>query len=270
MADSKRAILVISFGTSYEETREKTIGAIERSIATAFPTWEVRRAFTSSFIIKKILRDEGVTIDSVDAALARAAADGITHLLVQPTHMMNGGEYEKLAAACREAEGAFENLQIAAPLLTAQADFDALTSAITAATAAYDDGKTAICFMGHGTTAESNHVYAALQASLHAKGFSHYYIGTVEATPTLEDLLAAVGRTPAYHRVVLQPLMIVAGDHAINDMAGEEDSWKSAFAAAGYETVCILEGLGQNEAVQQMYARHAEEAMALMGLEETD
>ena len=259
---NKKAILVVSFGTSYKETREKTVGAIETAIGAAYPGWEVRRAFTSGFIIKKILREEGIVIDTVEEALRRMLADGVTEVVVQPTHMMNGGEYEKLVAQCHALEDQFERFYIGAPLLTAPEDYDALAAVVTEATVAYDDGKTAICLMGHGTTAESNMVYGELQATLRWNGFANYYIGTVEAEPSLEDLLAAVRSYPAYQRVVLLPLMVVAGDHAINDMAGEgADSWKNTFAAAGYDVHCILEGLGENADVQLMYVRHAGEAI---------
>ena len=258
----EKAILVVSFGTSYKETREKTIGAIETAIGAAYPDWEVRRAFTSGFIIKKILREEGIRIDTVEELLRRMLADGISEVIVQPTHMMNGGEYEKLVEQCRAAWDRFDGFSIGAPLLIEPLDYDELTAAITAATADYDDGQTAVCFMGHGTAAESNGVYAELQITLLREGFVNHYVGTVEAEPSLEDLLAAVKLQPAYSRAVLQPLMVVAGDHAINDMAGDgEDSWKCAFAAAGYDVHCILEGLGQNRDVQQMYVRHVGEAI---------
>lgn len=265
MADNKKAILVVSFGTSYEKTREETIGAIEQSIAGAFPEWEVRRAFTSGFIIRKILREQGIAVDTVEEALERAAEDGIRHLVVQPTHMMSGGEYEKLTGQCLQMKSRFQTFCNGLPLLTGQADFDELIRALESATAEYNDGKTAVCFMGHGTTAESNAVYTQLQKQLREKGYEHLYIGTVEAEPALEDLLAAVRKCPAYERVVLQPLMVVAGDHAVNDMAGDgAESWKSVFSAAGYEVICVLEGLGQNQDVQQMYVRHVREAMASM------
>lgn len=261
MAQDK-AILVVSFGTSYKETREKTIGAIEHAIGAAYPDWEVRRAFTSGFIMKKILREEGLKISNVEESLRQMAEDGIKDVIIQPTHMMNGGEYDKLMEQCRTVWDQFEGCRVGAPLLTDAGDFEQLAEAITKATEAYDDGQTAICFMGHGTNADSNTVYTDLQNTLQRAGHDHHYIGTVEAAPSLEDLLAAVKAESIYKRVVLQPLMVVAGDHAINDMAcDEEDSWKSTFAAAGYDVHCILEGLGENPDIQQMYVRHVADAM---------
>lgn len=259
---NKEAILVVSFGTSYNDSREITIGAIENAIADAFPEIEVRRAFTSQIIIDKLKERDGLEIDNVEEALARAADDGIGTLIVQPTHLMNGYEYTDLSDALKEYSGQFKKTVLADPLLTTDLDFEAVIQAVTEATAAYDDGSTAICFMGHGTEAESNSVYGKMQEMLTAAGYENYYIGTVEAEPSLEDVLRKVKANEAYQRVVLQPLMVVAGDHANNDMAGEEeDSWKSVFEAEGYKVECILEGLGQIRAVQDLYVEHVKRAM---------
>lgn len=257
-----QAILVVSFGTSYNDSRDITIGAIENAITDAFPEYEVRRAFTSQIIIDKLKDRDGLEIDNVEEALDRAVADGITTLVVQPTHLMNGYEYTDLADALKDYEGKFEQIALAEPLLTSDADFEAVVSAITEHTASYDDGETAICFMGHGTEADSNAVYAKLQEKITAAGFENYFIGTVEAEPTLDDVLAAVKEKGTYTKVVLEPLMVVAGDHANNDMAGdEEDSWKSVFESEGFEVECILEGLGQNEAIRQIYVDHTKAAV---------
>ena len=151
---------------------------------------------------------------------------------------------------------AFDKLTVGIPLITSEEDYKAVVQAITEWTAEYDDGKTAIVFMGHGTSADSNEVYQNLQDHLTADGYDNYYIGTVEATPSLDDVLAAV-KTGSYERVLLEPLMVVAGDHANNDMAGdEEDSWKSVFEKEGYTVECQLRGLGENEAIRQLYVEH--------------
>lgn len=257
-----QAILVVSFGTSYNESRDVTIGAIENAIADAFPEYEVRRAFTSQIIIDKLKERDGLEIDNVEEALDRAAADGIKNLVVQPTHLMDGFEYTDLADALKNYEGKFDQIALAEPLLTSDADFDAVINAITGHTASYDDGETAICFMGHGTEADSNVIYAKLQEKVTAAGFENYFIGTVEAEPSLDDVLAAVKEKGTYKKVVLEPLMVVAGDHANNDMAGDEDdSWKSTFEKEGFEVECLLEGLGQNEAIQQIYVEHTKAAV---------
>lgn len=258
----KTAILVVSFGTSYNDSRDITIGAVEESIKTAFPDYEVRRAFTSQIIIDILKERDGLEIDNVEQALDRAAEDGIKKLVVQPTHLMNGFEYTDLANALEDYQDKFDEIVLAEPLLTSDADFEAVVKAITEDRAVYDDGETAICFMGHGTEAPSNAVYTKLQEVLTAEGYENYYIGTVEAEPTVEDVLNAVNAAGKYKKVVLAPLMVVAGDHANNDMAGDEaDAWKSLFTDAGYEVECILEGLGQNEDIQKIYVEHTQAAI---------
>ncbi len=255
------AILVVSFGTSYNENRDLTIGAIEESVKKAFPDYEVRRAFTSQIIIDKLKERDGLEIDNVEEALDRAVADGIKILAVQPTHLMDGYEYTDLANALKDYEDKFEQVVLGKPLLSSEDDFEAVVKAITEKTSSYDDGQTAICFMGHGTEADSNGVYAKLQEKLKSAGYENYYIGTVEAEPTLDDVRAALKDKGTYKKVVLEPLMVVAGDHANNDMAGDEDdSWKSILEGEGYEVECLLEGLGQVEAIQDIYAEHTKAA----------
>ena len=171
------------------------------------------------------------------------------------------GQYNDLVNEVAQYSDAFESVAIGLPLLTSDEDFQIVADAIVKATASYDDGKTAICFMGHGTEAESNAVYAKMQQVLTEGGHANYFVGTVEATPSLEDVLALV-QAGSYERVVLQPLMIVAGDHANNDMAGDEEgSWKTTFEAAGYQVECLVNGLGELEAVQNLLVAHAQAAI---------
>ncbi|MBR3560877.1 MAG: sirohydrochlorin cobaltochelatase [Oscillospiraceae bacterium] len=257
----EKELLVVSFGTSFNDSRRLTIGAIERALAEAFPDWSVRRAFTSQIIIDHVARRDGEVIDNVTEALERAVNNGVKELLVVPTHLMDGFEYNDVISEVATYVDSFEKIKIAAPLLQTEADFDAVADAIVAATAQYDDGETAIVFMGHGTEADSNGVYEQMQSVLDAKGMDNYFIGTVEAFPSVEDVLTAV-QMGSYKRVVLRPLMVVAGDHANNDMAGDdEDSWKSVFEAAGYEVECVLEGLGSLESIQSLYTAHAQETI---------
>ena len=263
----EKELLVVSFGTSYNDSRRLTIGAIESALQEAFPDWSVRRAFTSQIIIDHVMQRDGEAIDNVREALDRAANNGVKTLLVQPTHLMHGFEYNDLKNELAEYADAFDKIVLAEPLLNIDRDFDMVAEAVVAATADYDNGETAICFMGHGTEAESNEVYAKMQTILTEAGCEHYYIGTVEATPSVEDVLKQV-QAGSYKRVVLRPLMIVAGDHANNDMAGDEpDSWKSVFTGAGYEVKCVVEGLGQLPAIRELIVEHTREAMAANGLE---
>ncbi len=254
-------LMVVSFGTSYNDNRRMTIGAIENALEEAFPDYSVRRGFTSQIIIDHVKSRDGVVIDNVGEALKRAVDNEVKTLVIQPTHLMNGLEYNDLVDEVAQYSDAFEKVAIGQPLLTSDDDFKAVIKAITEATAEYDDGETAICFMGHGTEADSNAVYAKMQDMLASEGYENYYVGTVEATPSLEDVIAKVGEGD-YKKVVLEPLMIVAGDHANNDMAGDEDgSWKTEFEKAGYEVTCLVRGLGELEPIQQLFVEHAQAAI---------
>ena len=260
-APKDQAILVVSFGTSYNDSRDITIGAIEGAIEKAFPDYDVRRAFTSQIIIDKLEERDGLEIDNVEEALDRAVEDGVKTLVVQPTHLMDGLEYNDVVDEIAEYADQFEKVVVGEPLLTSDEDFKNVAKAITEATAEYDNGENAICFMGHGTEAESNEIYAKLQDVLTEEGYENYFIGTVEAEPTLEDVLNQV-KEGEYKKVVLEPLMVVAGDHANNDMAGDEEgSWKSEFESEGYEVECLIKGLGEIDAIQQMYVAHTQSAI---------
>ena len=254
-------ILAVSFGTSFDDNREVTIGAVENAIKEANPDYEVRRAFTSQIVIDVIKENGGAAIDNVEQAFDRLVDDGVKELVVQPTHVMSGFEYDDLMAVVDEYKGKFDKVSVGAPLLTSDADYTALADALAADTAAYNVDGTAVVFMGHGTHHEANAAYGKLQETFTAKGNNNYFVGTVEGSPTLEDVIAGV-KAGGYSKVVLQPLMVVAGDHANNDMAGDEEgSWKLAFEAEGIEVECSLKGLGAIEAVQDMYVAHTAEAV---------
>ncbi len=252
-----KELLVVSFGTSFNDSRRLTIGAIEKALQEAYPDWSVRRAFTSQIIIDHVAQRDGEVIDNVAQALDRAVENGVKTLVVQPTHLMHGFEYTDLVEELAEYADAFEAIAVGEPLVSSEEDFAAVAQAVAEATEDFNDGKTAICFMGHGTEAESNVIYTQMQEVFTNSEIENRFVGTVEAEPSVDDVLEAV-QAGEYERVVLRPLMIVAGDHANNDMAGEEeDSWKSVFESAGYEVECVLEGLGQLEAVQDLFVGHA-------------
>ncbi|MDR3343307.1 MAG: sirohydrochlorin cobaltochelatase [Treponema sp.] len=257
----KPVILAVSFGTSFNDSREKTIGAIEKALAGAYPQYEVRRAFTSQIIIDRINQRDGEKIDNVQEAMTRLKKDGVQSVVVQPTHIMEGFEYDDLIKEIKPFEGDFKEIKYGLPLLNSDKDFNDVIDIITASTNQYADNDTTIVFMGHGTEHPANKAYSKLDEMLKARGFSHYYIGTVEATPSLDDIITVLGDAPVT-RIVLEPLMIVAGDHANNDMAGsEDDSWKSILESKGYEVITILKGLGEEPGIQQMFIRHAGDAM---------
>lgn len=261
-ASSDKEILVVSFGTSYSNSRHVTIGAIEDAIREAYPDYQVRRAFTAQIIIDKLKKEVNIEIDNVKQALDRAVANGVKTLVVQPTHLMNGLEYNDLKKELDKYKDKFDKIALGKPLLTSDEDFKQVIAAITNDTKEYLDGETAICFMGHGTEADSNKVYATLQEKLKAAGYNDYFVGTVEAKPSVDDLIAQVKESGKYKRVILQPLMVVAGDHANNDMAGDgEDSWVSKFKAAGFEVKPVLRGLGQNYDIQKIYLEHLKAAI---------
>ncbi len=260
----KPVILVVSFGTSYNDSRHITIGAIEDAIRETYPDYDVRRAFTAQIIIDKLAERDGIVIDNFEQAMDKLVEEGVQKVIVQPTHLMAGYEYtDVLNSLQSNYADKFEAIVLGDPLLTSDEDYSAVVEAICDATAEYDDGQTAICFMGHGTEADSNDDYTHLQQVLTDAGHTSYFVGTVEATPTFDDVVAAA-QAAGFTRAVLRPLMVVAGDHANNDMADTEDpdSFASKFIAAGFEVECVVEGLGQLVAIDDIYVRHVADAIA--------
>ena len=261
-ASSDKEILIVSFGTSYSNSRHVTIGAIEDAIREAYPDYQVRRAFTAQIIIDKLKKEEKIEIDNVKQALDRAVKNGVKTLVVQPTHLMNGLEYNELKKELDKYKDKFDKIALGEPLLTSDDDYKKVIAAITSDTKEYLDGETAICFMGHGTEAKSNKVYSTLQEKLKAAGYNDYFVGTVEAKPSVDDLIAQVKESGKYKKVILQPLMVVAGDHANNDMAGDDkDSWVTKFKAAGFEVKPVLRGIGQIYDIQKIYLEHVKAAI---------
>ncbi|SEG10403.1 Cobalamin biosynthesis protein CbiK, Co2+ chelatase [Butyrivibrio sp. Su6] len=274
-------ILVVSFGTSFNDSRVKDIGGIEKAIAAANPDYSVRRAFTAQIIINHIQARDGEAIDNMDQALERAVANGVKNLVIQPTHLMHGAEYDELVDAVNKYADSFETVKISEPLLgevgadatiinedkqtvakeitnaaLAEAGFDSLEKAV--------EEQTAFVFMGHGTSHAAKVTYSQMQTQMNELGYKNVFVGTVEGEPeetACENVIAAV-QEAGYTKVILRPLMVVAGDHANNDMAGdEEDSWKSMFEAAGLSVDCQIAGLGRIENIEALYVQHTADAI---------
>ena len=274
-------LLVVSFGTSYNDSRVADIKGIEDALQAAYPDWSVRRAFTAQIIINHVQARDGEKIDNMDQALDRAVANGVKNLVVQPTHLMHGAEYDEMCEAIEQYKDKFESVSIAEPLLgevgsdatVINADKEAVAKAITAAAVAdagfesldaAKDAGTAFVFMGHGTAHVAKVTYSQMQTQMQNLGYENVFIGTVEGEPeetACEAVIEAV-KAAGYTNVVLRPLMVVAGDHANNDMAGsEEDSWKTMFEAAGFAVDCQIHGLGEIADVQALYVAHTKAAI---------
>ena len=280
----KNEILVVSFGTSFNDSRVADIKGIEDAIQEANPGWSVRRAFTAQIIINHVQARDGEKIDNMDQALERAVANGVKNLVVQPTHLMHGAEYDELVEAVNNYSDKFESVKIAEPLLgevgndasVVNEDKKAVAELITAEAvktagfdsldAAKEDG-TAFVFMGHGTSHTAKVSYSQMQAQMNDLGYDNVFIGTVEGEPeetSCENVVEAV-KNAGFKKVVLRPLMVVAGDHANNDMAGDdEDSWQSQFIASGnFDGVeSQIAGLGEIEGIQQLYVAHTAAVLA--------
>ena len=254
----KQAILAVSFGTTYPDTLEKTIAATEAALAEAYPGWPVYRAFTSGMILKKLRQRDGVEIDNVAQAMARLEREGYTQVAVQSTHVMHGEEYEKMLAQLEPYKLTME-IAVGAPLLHAQADYEAVADALLSWLPLPGDGE-ALVLMGHGTAHFANSAYAQMEHVLQSR-CPRIYIATVEGYPTLDSVAEQLQRQPEIRRLTLAPFMLVAGDHARNDMAGGEDSWKEVLEGKGYEVACILQGLGECPAIQKLFVAHCGEAM---------
>ena len=276
-------LLVVSFGTSFNDSRAEDIKGIEDALQEAYPDWSVRRAFTAQIIINHVQARDGEAIDNMDQALDRAVANGVKNLVVQPTHLMHGAEYDELCEAVAAYEDKFESVKVAEPLLgevgddatVVNDDKKAVAEDITAEavkTAGYDsldaakeDG-VAFVFMGHGTSHTAKVSYSQMQSQMGELGYENVFIGTVEGEPeetACENVIQAVADA-GYTKVILRPLMVVAGDHANNDMAGDDDdSWKSQFEASGkFESVDTqIAGLGEIPAVQELYVAHTAAAI---------
>lgn len=257
-----KALLAVSFGTSYEDTLEKNIAAIERDLAAAFPERTLRRAFSSGMILRRWKRERGVEIDDVPAALERLAGEGYADILIQPTHVMNGEEYHKLADQAEGFRSRFDKLTVGVPLLTAAEDYLDLGRALMEILPPKSEER-AVLYMGHGSEHQANSAYALMEYAFHDLGRDDVIVGTVEGYPNFDAAIRRLKERPQVKEVELRPLMTVAGDHAKNDLAGEEeDSWKNVLEGMGYRTSCVLTGLGEYPQIRAMFVEHARQAQA--------
>ena len=277
----EKELLVVSFGTSFNDSRVADIKSIEDALQEANPDWSVRRAFTAQIIINHIQARDGEKIDNMDQALERAVANGVKQLVVQPTHLMHGAEYDEMCAAIDKVRDQFDSVEIAEPLLgevgddatVINADKEAAAKAVVAAaleesgyesTAAAKDAGVAYVLMGHGTAHVAKVTYSQMATQMAKLGYENVFVGTVEGEPeetSCEAVIEAV-KNAGYTTVVLRPLMVVAGDHANNDMAGaDDDSWKTMFEAAGFTVNCQISGLGRIADVQALYVAHTKAAI---------
>ena len=284
-------LLVVSFGTSFNDSRAEDIGGIEKALQKAYPDWSVRRAFTAQIIINHVQARDGEKIDNMDQALQRAVDNGVKNLIVQPTHLMHGAEYDELSEAVASYSDKFESVSIAEPLLgevgsaddSVNSDKEAVAKAVTAEAvktagyesldAAKEDG-TAFVFMGHGTSHTAKISYSQMQNQMNALGYDNVFIGTVEGEPEDTACEAVIEKIQeaGYKKVILRPLMVVAGDHANNDMAGDDDdSWESQFEASGvFDSIeTQIAGLGQIPVIQDLYVSHTHAAMEELGTSAT-
>ena len=277
----EKELLVVSFGTSFNDSRVADIKSIEDALQAANPDWSVRRAFTAQIIINHIQARDGEKIDNMEQALERAVSNGVKQLVVQPTHLMHGAEYDEMCAAIDKVRDKFESVEIAEPMLgevgsdaaVINTDKEAVAKAVVAAalsesgyesTAAAKEAGVAYVLMGHGTAHVAKVTYSQMATQMDKLGYENVFIGTVEGEPedtSCEAVIAAV-KEAGYTTVVLRPLMVVAGDHANNDMAGaDEDSWKTMFEAAGLTVNCQISGLGRIADVQALYVAHTKAAI---------
>lgn len=252
----KKGILVVSFGTSHLDTMGKTIEVIEKEMEERFQECNVYRAFTSGMIIRKLKRTEGISVDTVPEALSRMASDGIEEVIIQPTHIINGIENDRMMEDLMEHMSLFKRIRVGKPLLSSVEDYKKAIHAVMAETE-LDDGEMLV-LMGHGTDHHANSAYPTLEYTFHALGYSQVLVGTVESFPELKNVMAKL-KIAGEKKVALMPFMLVAGDHAKNDMAGEEDSWKSQLEEEGYEVRVIMKGLGEFRGIRQIFVEHIED-----------
>ena len=256
----KKAILVVSFGTSHADTRKKTIDQIEEDIRSNYPEYAIYRAFTSKMIIRILQQSDGIKIFTVSEAMEQMKNDGISDVIIQPTHILNGIENDLMLRDANLYKREFNSIKFGAPLLHETEDYWKVINAFVNRLPEFSDNEAVVC-MGHGTQHYTNASYAALDYMFKDKGYENIYIATVEAYPSLSNIIKKL-KEKKYDKIILVPFMIVSGDHAKNDMAGDEDdSWKVILERDGFEVSCILEGLGENPEIRKILLDHVDHVL---------
>lgn len=256
----KKGILVVSFGTSHEDTRKKTIDAITDDVKREFPDFEVRTAFTSSIVMKILEQRDNIYVDTVEEALSRMKREKFEEIIVQPLHVICGEEYNKLVSTVNHFRHFFNNIRVGNPLLSSIDDYKNVAQALVPELNGSNE-ENAVVFMGHGTHHPANSAYACMDYVLKNMGFSNVHVATVEGYPELDDVIGKLSNSET-KRVKLLPLMLVAGEHAKNDMAGaEENSWENVLKNEGYILNTVVKGLGENEKIRKIYVEHIKEVI---------
>jgi sirohydrochlorin cobaltochelatase len=260
LAESKKAILVVSFGTSYADTRKVTIEAVEQQVAETFTDYEMRRAFTSHIIVKILRKRDGINVDNPQQALTKLHEEGFSEVIVQPLHVIPGEEFHDLVKTVNAFRSSFDKLVVGLPLLATTDDMMNAAAALKTQMPALKENE-AVVFMGHGTHHPANAMYGALERIFEEMEMGTVLIGTVEGFPELDQVMKKLQKLNI-EKVTLMPLMFVAGDHAQNDMAGdEEDSWKMILKKEGFTANIYLHGMGENPGIQAIYLQHIKQAI---------
>lgn len=259
---NKKAILIVSFGTSYEETRKKTIDVLENRVAEEFKDYRVYGAWTSKMIINKIRKRDNIIIPTVKEALEQMIKDGVTDVILQPTHIINGIENDNMRKDAHVLRKNFNTMKFGTPLLTTEDDNLAVVNAI-AEEFKYLSPESALVLMGHGTEHYANSIYAAMDYRFKAENHKNIFMGTVEGYPDIDTVIKYVNLSEP-EKIVLAPFMFVAGDHATNDMSGDDpDSWLNVFTKEGYKTEAVIKGLGEYRSIQEIYINHIRKVMEI-------
>ncbi len=257
----KQGILIVSFGTTYKETREKNIERLAATVRENFPDWSIYQAYSSNKVRSILKTRDNIVVNSTREALKQMKADGVNEVAVLPTHIIDGIENNLMKQVIKAESHLFQKVSIASALLEGEEYYKLISKALWQEIneLAQDDP---VIFMGHGSSHEADGNYEVLEAELRAVSGKEVYIATVEGSTTIEAVVERLNAVSTVKgRVLLLPFMLVAGDHAINDMAGEEDSFASLLIEKGYQPECILKGIGEYAMIRNIYIRHLREAI---------